>query len=158
MEGRRFQSNPPVGEDFLFFNALAQDFRLPREERRNLRRLVFLDFRDGATGDDRAALAARQRPHLDHVVRVLQDLHVVVYQHHRVAVGDQAVHDVHQPFEVRRVQADAGLVQHIEHTRRLVSHRPRQLYPLAFPVGKGAAGPVEGEIAEAEVFQPLRVV
>ena len=94
--------------------------------------------------------------HLHDIVRVGEDLGVVVHQEDRVAVGDQVVHHRRQPPEVGRVEADGGLVQHIEDAGGAVAHRPGQLHPLPLPGGEGGRRPVHGQIAQPQVHEPPR--
>ena len=75
---------------------------------------------DRSLNDDRAAVDARAGPHLDDMVRGANRVLVVLDDDDRVA-------DVAEPLERRdhldvvlRVQADARLVQHVEH-----AHQPR---------------------------------
>ena len=73
-----------------------------------------------------------------------------------IPVGDEVVHDRVQAVDVRRVQPDRGLVQHVEHAGRPVAHRAGKLHPLALAGGERGSGAVEREVGEAEVHQPAR--
>ena len=76
-------------------------------------------------GDDTAAVGARAGADLDEVVRVAQHGHVVVHHHDGVAVGQKVVHDAQQPLDVRRMQPDGGLVQHVEDAGGAAAHGAR---------------------------------
>ena len=52
------------------------------------------------------------------------------------------------------VQADGGLVQHVEHPGGAVAHRPGQLHPLALPGGEGGGRPVQCQVPQAQLHQP----
>ena len=75
-------------------------------------------FVDGSLHHDFAAMHAGPRTHLDDVVGCANRVLVVLHDDHRIA-------DVAQAFErgdhldvVFRMQADARLVQHIEHAHQ----------------------------------------
>ena len=80
-----------------------------------------------------AALSARFGAHFDDPVGLLQNLRVVVDQDDGVAVGDEIVHHAGKPHDIRRVQTDRRLIEHIQHACRAVPHRPRKLHALPFP-------------------------
>ena len=63
------------------------------------------------------------------------------------------MHHAPQALDVGGVQADGGLVQHIEHAGGAVAHRAGQLHPLALPCGKGGGLPVKGEVAQPQIQQ-----
>ena len=95
-----------------------------------------------------STLSSRFRPHLDHPVGLFQDLGVVVHQNDRVAVGHEVVHHTGQTHDVRRMQADGRLIQHIEHAGGAVADGPGQLHPLALTGGKGRGRAVKRQITQ----------
>ena len=91
--------------------------------------------------------------HLDDMVRRREDPCVVVDHHDGVAVSNQVAHDAEKAIDVRGVQADRGLVHHVEHARGAVAHGSRELHALALAGGERRARAVEREIAKAELEQ-----
>ena len=85
------------------------------------------------------------------MVCLFQHPDIMVHQHHRVAIGNQTVHHVHQAVNIRRMKPDAGLVQHIQDARCFVADGAGQLHPLPFTGRERIAGPVKGKIPEAQV-------
>ena len=56
------------------------------------------------------------------------------------------------------MQANGGLIQHIEDTAGAVAHRPGQLHPLPLPGGEGGGRPVQGQIVQPQLHEaPGRV-
>ena len=110
----------------------------------------------GAVGDDRAALGPRPGTDLDQPVRLAEDLHVVIDEDHRVAVGEQIAHHPEQSLDIRRVQADGRLVQDVEHPGGAVADGARQLSALPLAGGQRGTGPVQREVAQPQVDQPVR--
>lgn len=91
----------------------------------------------GTPGDDGPALCAGLRPQFDQPIRLLQDICVVVHEDDRISVREQVPHDPGEPLQIRWMQTDRGLVQHIEDAGRAVAHRAGQLHPLPFSRGEG---------------------
>ena len=114
------------------------------------------DLRDRALGDDVSALRAGGGAHFDEPVRVLEDLGIVIDQHDRVAVGDQVAHHAAQALDVRGMQADGRLVEHVEHAGGAVAHRAGQLHPLPFTGGEGGSLALERQVPQAQLQQPGR--
>ena len=79
----------------------------------------------------------------------------MIHQQHGVPVRHQIMHHAGEPHDVGRMQTDGGLVQHIQHARGPVAHRAGQLHPLPLARGERGGRPVKGEIAEAQIHQPL---
>ncbi len=77
----------------------------------------------------------------------------MIHQHDGVAVRDQIVHHAPQALDVGGVQADGGLVQHVEHAGGAVAHRAGQLHPLPLTCGEGGGLPVKGEVAQPQIQQ-----
>ena len=119
---------------------------------------VMLDVVHGSLGDDVPALGTGDRAHLHEPVGLGEDARVVVDHHHGVAVGDEVAHDAHEAVDVGGVQADAGLVEHVEHARRAVADASGQPHALALAGRERGARPVEREVAKAQLEQPARRV
>ena len=79
----------------------------------------------------------------------------MVHQNDGIAVGHEIVYHARKPFQIRRMQADGRLVQHIQYARRPVPDGAGQLHPLALPRGQGRGGPVQRQVGKAQVHQPL---
>ena len=153
---RSGQMNRAVCEQFVLFGALAQlCFSLAGEERPNLRIWVFFDHWDVPLGDDMAAFGARLGAHFDDPVGLLQDLCIVIDENHGVAVSHQIVHHAGQAHDIRRVQTDRRLVEHIEDASRAVAHGAGELHALPLAGGEGRGRAVERQVAEAQVDEPL---
>ena len=82
-----------------------------------------------------------------------QYLRIVVHDHHCIAVRRQVIHDTGQPLQVVGMKADGGLIQHIEDAGGPVADRPGQLYALAFSRGQRGGCAVQGQIAQAQIYQ-----
>ena len=104
----------------------------------------------------RAAVHARAGPHLDDVIGGANRVLVVLDDDHRVA-------DVAEPLErgdhldvVLRVQADARLVEHVEHAHQPRSDLRRQPDPLRFAARERAGAAVEAQVVQADAEQQTR--
>ena len=125
-----------------------------REEGADFGGLILGNLVNGALGDDMPALFSGFRAHFDEPVGVFQDLRVVIHQDDGVAVGDQVPHNAPETFNIRGVQADGGLVQHVEHPGSPVADGPGQLDPLPLAGGEGGGLPVQGQVAQAQLQKP----
>src|SRR5215472_4196256 len=83
--------------------------------------------------------------------RGADQLALVLDDDHGVAVPGQGGDRFAQPSDVARVQADRRLVQHVEHACGAGAYRRGELDPLPLSGGQRGAGPVEGQVAEANV-------
>ena len=95
------------------------------------------------SGDYVAAACSSNGAHLDQIISLRQHARVVVDNDHGVAVIHQIAHHTYQAVDIGRMQADRGLVQHIEHTRRSVAHHAGELHALALTRGERGTGAVE---------------
>ena len=77
----------------------------------------------------------------------------MIYQHDRIAVGDQIVHHARKAFQIGGMQADGGLVQDVEHSGGAVADCACQLHPLALSGGKRRRSTVQRKIRKAKVHQ-----
>ena len=101
------------------------------------------DLGDSALRDDQPAGVSGPRAYLDDVVGLAQDPRIMVHYDHGIAVGQQIVDHAEQTVDIRRMQANRWLVEHIQHAGGTVAHRTRKLDALAFTGGQGRAGPVQ---------------
>ena len=96
------------------------------------------------TGSDHVTAACSGNgAHLDQIVGFRQHARVVVDNNHGVAVIHQIAHHAHQAIDIGRMQADRGLVQHIEHACRSVAHHAGKLHALALTRGERGTGTIE---------------
>ena len=106
--------NPCRKKSFLFPPALPIPFQHllhvdPRVRSRILRDLFGRSLRDHG-----AAAVAALRPHIYDVIGGLDDIQIMLYDHHRVAALRQLVQDIHKLVYVRKVQSRSRLVQDID--------------------------------------------
>ena len=127
-----------------------------RQERPNLGSRVLKDLRDCALGNHAPASCPCLRAHLDDPVGFGQKLRVVIDEYNGVPVRHEIAHHACQPGQVGGVQADGGLVEHIEHTRGAVAHGTRQLHALPLARGEGGGGAVERKISEPQIQKAAR--
>ena len=73
------------------------------------------DLGGSALGDDRAAMDAGSRAHVDQIIGGADGVFVMFDHDHRIADVAQALQGGQQAVVVALMQADGGLVQHIEH-------------------------------------------
>ena len=101
---------------------------------------------------------AGARTHLDDVIGGADRVLVVLDDDHRVADVAQALERGDHLDVVLRVQADARLVEHVEHAHQAGADLRRQPDALRFAAGERARAAVEVQIVEADAEQQLRVV
>ena len=106
-------------------------------------------------GNHPAPVRPGSRAHLDEPVGFCENLGVMVYQNHGISIGNQVLHDAGKPHNVGGMQADGRFVQHVEHAGGPVPHGPRQLHPLPLSGGEGGGGAIKGQIAQAQIHEPL---
>ena len=102
---------------------------------------------------DLAAVNARRRTQVDHVVCRQDRIDIMLHYHHGVA-------DVPEPFEggkefviVPLMQPDTGFVQDVEDTHQPASQLGGKADPLCLSAGKGAGFPVQRQVAQPHVQQ-----
>ena len=156
VDGVGLQCDGPFVEKMLGRDGRAHPhLRRSRQKRPDAAGWVRFHVGHRPLGDDAAAVGARTGADLDEVIRVAQHGHVVIHHHHGVAVGQKVVHDPEQPLDVRRVQPDRGLVQHVKDAGGAAAHGARESHALAFAVRKRLAGAIEGEVSKPQLLQPL---
>ena len=120
--------------------------RRPGKKRPDLGGFVSDERIDGALRHNAAALCAGLRTHFDDPVCLREDLRVVIHKQDGISVGDEVVHDRVQPGDICGMQADRGLVQHVEHAGRPVAHRASELHALPLAGRERGGGAVKREI------------
>ena len=131
------------------------DRPLAREELPGRRRLALEHVGDRALHDHGAAVHAGTRAHLDDVIGGADGVFVVLDDDHGVADVAQALERRDHLDVVLRVQADARLVEHVEH-----AHQPRadlrgQPDALRFAAGQRAGAAIEVQVVEPDAEQQL---
>ena len=132
-----------------------RDRALAGEELSGRRRLAREHVVERALHDDPAAVHAGARPHLDEVVGGANGVLVVLDDDHRVADVAQALERRDHLHVVLRVQADARLVEHVEHAHQPRADLRRQPDPLRLAARQRARPAVEVQIVEADAEQQL---
>ena len=119
--------------------------------------LVGDDLSRRALCDDMAAMHAGARTHVDHMVGGADGVLVMLDHQHGVAHVAQALEGFQQLAIVALVQADAGLVQHIEYAGQARTDLGGQPDTLAFAARQRAGVARHGEVIQADIveeFQP----
>ncbi len=111
------------------------------------------DLGDGAGGKQLAAELAGSGPEVEQVVRGAYDVGIVLDDEDGVAEVAQLFHDVDELGGVARVQADRGLVEHVQRADEAGAKRGGELDTLGFAARQGAGEAVEREVVEADLVQ-----
>ena len=106
-----------------------------------------------ALRDDVAAMHAGAGADVEHVIGEANGVLVMLDHDHGIAEVAQPLQRFQQPRIVALVQADRGLVQHIEHAGQARADLRGQPNALAFAAGQRAGGARQREIIEADVEQ-----
>ena len=111
-----------------------------------------------ALGDHRPAAGATLRTHVDHPVRGLDHVEVVLDDDHRVALVDQRSEQQEQLLGVGEVQAGGRLVEDVDGSPGgSLLQLGRELHALRLAAGQGRRRLPEPHVAEADVDQRLQV-
>ena len=154
VDGRGLQVDGAVGEDLVLRGLAADDDRcLAGDERGDEAVRGLGDVRQWSAGNQQPSPGSRAWADLEQPVRPAQQRGVVIHQDHGVAVCEQVLHDAEQPLDIGRVQPDARLVQDVERAGGVVAYGAGELDPLTLTRGQGGPGPVQAEIAQAELHQ-----
>ena len=102
---------------------------------------------------DLPAVPAGARAEVDDPVGLLHRLVVVLDHHHRVADVAQVLERRQQLLVVALVQADRGLVQHVDDAGQLAADLAGQPDALALAARERRRRPVQRQVAEAHVEQ-----
>jgi len=109
--------------------------------------------------NDLAARVAPLRPPVDHVVRVLDHVQVVLDDEDRVLVLHQLVEGGEELLDVVEVKAGRRLVEDVERAVRGAAVQVAgQLDALGLPATKGGRRLAECEVAEPDLLQRLQLV
>ena len=106
-----------------------------------------------ALRDDMAAMHAGAGADVEHVIGESNGVLVMLDHDHGIAEVAQPLQRFQQPRIVALVQADRGLVQHIEHAGQPRADLRGEADALAFAAGQRAGGARQREIIEADVEQ-----
>ena len=106
-------------------------------------------------GDDGAALAAAARAEVERVIGGIDDIAVVLDHDERVAEVAEFSERADELVCVAGVEADRGLVEHVEHAGKPAAHLRRQPDPLQLAAGKAPRGAIHVEILEAHVHEEV---
>jgi hypothetical protein len=111
-----------------------------------------------ALGHDLAAVDAGGRPHVDDVVGGEDGLLVVLDDQDGVAEVAEAAEALQQAGVVALVQADAGLVQDVEHAGEARADLAGQADALALAAGERAGAARQRQVVQAHVVQEAEAV
>ena len=104
-----------------------------------------------AFGDDLAAVNAGAGPHIDHMIGGQDRVFVMFDDDHRIAEIAQPPQRVEQPRIVALMQADRGLVEHVEHAGQARADLRGEPDALALAARQRAGGARQRQIVEADV-------
>ncbi len=110
-------------------------------------------FRDRALKNNFAAPLAGSRADFDDLVRRPQHRFLMLDDDHRVAAIAQSDDGRDQAIDIRRMQADRRLIEHVQHVDQAGAERGGQRHPLRLSAAERAQRAVEREIAEPDGFQ-----
>ena len=108
--------------------------------------------------DDHAAVLARTRSDVDHVVGGTDGLLVVLDHDDRVAQIAQALQGGDEALVVALVQADGGLVEHVEHADQAAPDLAGQADALGLTAREGAGRAGQREVVEPDVEEELHAL
>ena len=126
---------------------------IPPQILRRKRLFVGLNLGQRTGSDHLAPVRPGARPHVDHVIRAPDGLLVVLDHQHRVAQVAQALECLKQLLVVAGVQADAWLVENVQHTNQPGTDLRGQPDPLRLPSAECAARAIERQVAQPNVLQ-----
>jgi hypothetical protein len=95
---------------------------------------------------------------VDDAVGARHELVVVLDHEQRVALGAQGLERVDQAVVVAGVQADARLVEHVEHAGEVGAELGGEADALGLAAGERLGGAVEREVAEADMVEELQAL
>ncbi len=119
---------------------------------------VVVEVLHGAAVHDLAAVLAGPRPDVDDPVGDLDGVLVVLDDDQGVAEVLEPQQGLDQPLVVALVQADRGLVEHVEDADEAGADLGGQADALGLAARQRPGGPVEGEVVEAHVEQELQAL
>ena len=104
------------------------------------------------------AVLAGPGPEVQNMVGGADGVGIVLDDEHRVPQIAQRFQNVDQALRIPRVEADRGLVQHVQRAHQVRAERSGELRPLCFPARKRRGQPVEAQVVQPhfiKVTQPL---
>ena len=119
---------------------------------------IGLDFGEHALGEKLAAEFAGAGTEVEQVIGGAQDVSVVLDNNDGVAQVAQLFKDMDQARSVARVQADGGLVEHVERAHEARTQRGGELNALRFAAGEGGGQAVEREVFEAHGIEEAQAL
>src|SRR5690606_30450864 len=102
---------------------------------------------------DPSALRSGAGSEVDDVIGGQDGVSLVLDADHRVSDVAHLLEDLDEPVVVALMEADARLVQHVDHARELRSHLAGEANALGFTAGQTGPGAVEREVAEPHAIQ-----
>ena len=143
---------------FLPFMRLAplgrrRDLQLAAQILAGDRVLVLEDVLGRAFGDDVAAMDAGAGADIDHIVGGEDRVLVVLDDDHGVADVAQPLQRLEQPRIVALVQADRGLVEHVEHAGQARADLAREPDALALAARQRAGIAAQRQVVEADIVE-----
>ena len=114
--------------------------------------LDLANVRHAARSDDLAAVDARAGADIDNIVGLPHRVLIVFNDDQRVAKITQPLHRCNQLIVVALVQADARLVEHVEHAGQRTADLGRQTDALALAAGQRSRTAGERQIAKADAL------
>ena len=124
---------------------------LPRKRHR-----IRSNYRRRSLGDDAATVGAGAWTHVDHVVRRVNCLLVMLDDDDGVTHVPQTEQRIQEPAIVALVQTDGRLVEHVHHTHESGADLAGKTDALRFTAGKRGGGSIQSEIIEAHVDKKLK--
>ena len=106
-----------------------------------------------ALGDDLAAVDAGAGADVEDVIGLQDRVLVVLDDDHRVAEVAQALQRAEQALVVALVQADRGLVEHVEHAGEAGADLRGEADALALAARQRAGGAGQRQVVEADIDQ-----
>ena len=130
-----------------------RDFQLALQIFSRQRVRIRQHLRHRARRDDFAALHARARPEIEHVIRAPNRVLVMLDHEHRVPQIAQPLERFQQPLIVALMQPDAWFIQNVNHPHQPRANLRRQPNPLRLAAAQRPALAVQREIAQAHIPQ-----
>src|SRR5271157_1133580 len=132
-----------------------RDFELTRKVASGEGARIRYQAREAALVNQTAAVLPRARPQVDHAVGLAHHLRVVLDHQDSVADVAQGFEDFNQTAGVARMQADGGLVEHIESAHQVRPQRRGELDALRFAARERGSEPVQREIFKPYLVEKL---
>ena len=118
-----------------------------------MRVMIALDLRNRACGEKLSAILSRAGAKVDQIVGRADDIGIVLDDQDGVAEIAQVFEDADQLGGVAGMQADGGLVQHVQRADEPRAKRCGELDALRFAAGKRGGETVEREVIEADSIE-----